>query len=32
MGKELPDVDGDPRRIALATGRKMPAPGIDVSK
>jgi hypothetical protein len=31
-GKELEDVGGDPRFVALAKGKKIPAPSIDVAK
>jgi hypothetical protein len=31
-GNELAEVGGDPRLVALAIGRKIPAPSIDVAK
>jgi hypothetical protein len=31
-GNELEDVGGDPRFVALANGRKIPAPSIEVVK
>jgi hypothetical protein len=31
-GNELEDVGGDPRFVALAKGKKIPAPSIDVTK
>jgi hypothetical protein len=31
-GNELVEVGGDPRLVALAIGRKIPAPSMDVMK